>query len=250
MEYFEIIAEGGITKHPGSMQATRELVQMCHIEAGKYVLDVGCGVGATSSYLAKKLGCRVMGVDLLDKMVEQARRRAKTDGVQDRTEFRVADARELPFEDHLFDAVIVESVNVFFEDKEPAMREYVRVTKPGGYVGISEGVWLNPPSQENADTFLRIGFMDPLQAQGWEDLLKAGGLVDVVGSVYPIEFSVEARGRLERYGFWKVLSTLPKVLLMTLFDKNTRRVMKESAGALSGDMMKDGGYGVFAGRKG
>ena len=118
MEYFEIIAEGGITKHPGSMQATRELVQMCHIEAGKYVLDVGCGVGATPSYLAKKLGCRVMGVDLLDKMVEQARRRAKSDGVQDRTEFRVADARELPFEDDLFDAVITESVNIFFQDKE------------------------------------------------------------------------------------------------------------------------------------
>jgi ubiquinone/menaquinone biosynthesis C-methylase UbiE len=176
MEYFEIIAEGGITKHPGSMQATRELVQMCHIEAGKYVLDVGCGVGATSSYLAKKLGCRVMGVDLLDKMVEQARRRAKTDGVQDRTEFRVADARELPFEDHLFDAVIVESVNVFFEDKEPAMREYVRVTKPGGYVGITEGTWLNPPSQEYADALLSINFTDPLQAQGWEDLLKASGL--------------------------------------------------------------------------
>jgi len=146
LEYFEIIAESGITKHGGSVQATRELVQMCHIEAGKYVLDVGCGVGATPSYLAKELGCRVMGVDLLDKMVEQARRRAKSEGVQDRTEFRVADARELPFEDDLFDAVITESVNIFFEDKEPAMHEYVRVTKPGGYVGITEAIWLNPPS--------------------------------------------------------------------------------------------------------
>ena len=49
LEYFEIIAEAGITKHGGSVQATRELVQMCYIEAGKYVLDVGCGVGATPS---------------------------------------------------------------------------------------------------------------------------------------------------------------------------------------------------------
>ena len=91
--------------------------------------------------------------------------------------------------------------------------------------------------------------MDPLQAQGWEDLLKASGLVDVVGSVYPIDLSVEAKGRMERYGIRRYLMTLQKVLRMTIFDKKTRRVMKESAGILSGDMMKDLGYGVFAGRK-
>ena len=79
--------------------------------------------------------------------------------------------------------------------------------------------------------------------------MKVNGLVDVVASVHRVDASVEARGRLERYGFWKVLSTLPKVLLMTLFDKNTRRVMKESAGALSGGVMEQLGYGVFAGRK-
>jgi SAM-dependent methyltransferase len=147
LEYFEIIAESGITKHGGSVQATRELVQMCHIDAGKYVLDVGCGVGATPSYLAKELGCRVMGVDLLDKMVEQARRRAKSEGVQDRTEFRVADARELPFEDDLFDAVITESVNIFFEDKEPAMRDSAAIwdkwTAPvgGKTQGKGQGWW-------------------------------------------------------------------------------------------------------------
>lgn len=73
----------------------------------------------------------MMGVDLLDKMVEQARPRAKADGVQKLTKFRAADARELPIEDDLFDAVITESDLIFFEDKEPAMREYVWVTKPG-----------------------------------------------------------------------------------------------------------------------
>jgi cyclopropane fatty-acyl-phospholipid synthase-like methyltransferase len=45
------------------MQSTRELVKRCRIEAGKYVLGVGCGVGATPSYLAKELGCRVMGLE-------------------------------------------------------------------------------------------------------------------------------------------------------------------------------------------
>jgi ubiquinone/menaquinone biosynthesis C-methylase UbiE len=145
LEYFEFIAEMGLTKHGGSMQATRQLVELCRIGEDSYVLDVGCGVGATPAYLAMEAGCRVMGVDLLEKMVEQSRERAKSDGIEDRTEFRAADARDLPFEDNLFDAVISESVNAFLDDKEKAMREYVRVTKPGGYVGTTEafgGAWL------------------------------------------------------------------------------------------------------------
>ena len=51
-EYFEFIADLGITKHGGSIQATRELVELCRIEEGKYVLDVGCGVGATPAWIS------------------------------------------------------------------------------------------------------------------------------------------------------------------------------------------------------
>ena len=80
-EYFEFIADLGMTKHFGSMKATRELVELCRITHGHYVLDVGCGVGATPSYPAKKIGCRVMGVDLLEKMVEQSEERAKALGL-------------------------------------------------------------------------------------------------------------------------------------------------------------------------
>lgn len=41
--YFEFIANLGLTKHYGSMEATRELVELCRIGNGQYVLDVGCG---------------------------------------------------------------------------------------------------------------------------------------------------------------------------------------------------------------
>jgi cyclopropane fatty-acyl-phospholipid synthase-like methyltransferase len=112
-DYFEFIASIGITKHPGSMAATRKLIALCHIDREKYVLDVGCGLGATPSYLAKTTGCRVFGVDLLGKMVAQSRARVKADGLEQRVEFRVADARDLPFEDHQFDTVISESVTSF-----------------------------------------------------------------------------------------------------------------------------------------
>ena len=42
--------------------------------------------------------------------------------------------------------MIMESVNIFFGDKQEALSEYVRVTRPGGYVGMTETTWLGPPS--------------------------------------------------------------------------------------------------------
>ena len=52
-DYFEFIANLGYPRHFGSKEATRELVELCRIGNGQTVLDVGCGVGATPSYLAK-----------------------------------------------------------------------------------------------------------------------------------------------------------------------------------------------------
>ena len=48
--FFEFAAEVGLTKHIGSIEATEELIDLCHISAKSYVLDVGCG-GRTNSLL-------------------------------------------------------------------------------------------------------------------------------------------------------------------------------------------------------
>jgi arsenite methyltransferase len=60
---------------------------------------VGCGAGVTACYLAKRYGCRLVGVDISARIIERSRERAKKERVADRVEFRVADAQDLPFED-------------------------------------------------------------------------------------------------------------------------------------------------------
>ncbi len=188
--YFEFLAKVGLTKHIGSMADTRELLDLCHVERGQRVLEVGCGVGATVTYLANSLGCRVVGADLLEKMVRQARERAAREGALSHAGF--ADAS--------FDAVIMESVNVFFDDKREAMREYLRVTRPGGYVGITEMTWLETPPEEVAAYYERIVYARALEAEGWKALMEEVGLEDVTGQAHRVDFSEEARGRIERYG--------------------------------------------------
>lgn len=249
-DYFEFIASLGYTKHHGSMEATRELVELCRIGNGQYVLDVGCGVGATPSYLAKAVGCWVMGVDLVDKMVEQSRQRAKVEGVEDLVEFRVADARKLPFEDSLFDVVITESVNIFFHNKVQVMREYIRVAKRGGYVGMTEMTWLRLPSPKMEDAFKGMADARALDASGWKHVMEEAGLTDVVGSAHRIDIPLESKGRIERYGCWGIMKVLLKILALVLSDRRSRQIMKDGVGALSKDLLDVVGYGVYAGRKG
>lgn len=126
-QFFDFAAQVGLTKHLGGVDGTEELVELCHIEEGDRVLDVGCGAGATPVCLAETHGCHVVGVDILPRMIERARELADRKGVAHLVEFRVADAQDLPFDDNQFDAVITESVTAFPEDKQRAVDEYKRV---------------------------------------------------------------------------------------------------------------------------
>jgi ubiquinone/menaquinone biosynthesis C-methylase UbiE len=247
--YFDFLAKLGLTKHLGSMEATRRLVEGTHIQSGQRVLEVGCGVGATVPYLVRTIGGRVVGVDLLEDMVRQALERAQAERVGHRAVFAAADARRLPFEDAHFDAVIMESVNVFFEDKRAAMREYVRVTKPGGYVGITEMTWLEPPKPEVEAYYRRVVYAKALEAQGWIDLLEDVGLEDVVGNAYPVDMPEEARGRIERYGCRGMLRVMVRTFGLLFRDRGSRAFLKDVTGSLPQDLIGDMGYGVYVGHK-
>jgi arsenite methyltransferase len=139
-----------------------------------YVLIVGCGVGQTPCLIAEEIGCRVVGIDLSEGMVEKARERANKKGLEDKLEFRAADAQALPFEDTLFDAVLSESVNAFIPDKVKAMRQYARVTKPDGFIGINEVNWLSEPSPDlRAYAAFVMAGADFLTFDGWKEFLIA-----------------------------------------------------------------------------
>ena len=246
-DYFEMLAGIGITKHIGSLAATEELVRLCHIGPDSYVLDVGSGIGATPIYLAKKHGCRVMGVDITPAMIDRSYSRLKGSGVEDKVEFRVGDAEELPFEDDTFDAVIIESVLAFVEDRPKAMREFVRVTVPGGYVGFTEATWKEAPPQDADDymTGVTSGKIETVEA--WEEVLKSANLIDTVAKGYSVDVKAEASGRMERLGCLSSLAAFPRLLLMFFKSISTRHLMK---GALSApkSAFVTMGYGVYAGR--
>ena len=253
-QFFDFAAEVGLTKHMGGIEATDKLAELCHIQPGDCVLDVGCGAGVTPVYLARKYGCHVVGVDIRQRMIQRSEERAEREGVADQTEFRVADAQDLPFEDNRFDAVITESVTAFPEDKQRAVNEYVRVTRPGGYVGLNESTWLQtpPPPEVVAWASQEVGAqVEPLAREGWVALLEQAGLRELVINVHNVDVRDEAKGIFRRYGCSGMLRTSWRGL--NLFLKNAayrgfvKRVRQD--GVTPKNLDTYFGYGLYVGRK-
>jgi len=249
--YFEAQSYWGLTKHLGGIKATRELIELCHISKGKYILDVGCGVGATVCYIAKRQGCKAVGVDISERMIERAMRRAEREGVEKEVEFQVADAQALPFDESVFDIVICESVTAFLEDKEKAISECVRVTKPGGYIGLNEGTWMRPPPRELVEYMSRItGVKKMLTSEGWRELLESSGLKDVVARTHKLH-ALSHLDEIRLYGLNDFLSGWYKFLHLCITDAAFRRYMKEAwpGWAITKNFLKYLGYGIYVGRK-
>ena len=252
--FFDFAAEVGFTKHMGGVQATEELVDLCHIGEGSYVLDVGCGAGATAAYLVRQHGCRVVGVDILPRMIERARETAVREGVEDKTEFRVADAQDLPFDDGVFDAVITESVAAFPEDKQAAANEYARVTRPGGYVGLNESTWLQtpPPPEMVAWVSQEVGAqVKPLTREEWVGLLESAGFQDLVVKIYHVDTRDEARAMMRRYGCLGMLRVWRRTLRLYFKNPAYRRFVKRvrQGGLVPENLHEYFGYGLYVGRK-
>ena len=98
---------------------------------GQRILDLAAGTGTSSAALAET-GAYVVASDISLGMLEQGRRQQPT------IDFVAGDALALPFPDDTFDAVTISYGLRNVENTEAALREMLRVTKPGGRVVIAE----------------------------------------------------------------------------------------------------------------
>ena len=109
-----------------------ELLQWAEVQQAENILDVGCGIGGSSLYLAQKFNAAATGITLSPVQAKRASERAVEFGLQERTNFQVADALNMPFEDNSFDLVWSLESGEHMPDKNRFMQECYRVLKPGG----------------------------------------------------------------------------------------------------------------------
>jgi ubiquinone/menaquinone biosynthesis C-methylase UbiE len=248
INYLDMQAHVGITKHNGGFAATNELLALCHIEGAKEVLDVGCGIGVAPTYIAKKYHCRVVGVDISEKMIAWSRQRAREEHVEDKVEFPVANVLNLPFKNDRFDVVFCESVLAFVADKQRAIRECIRVTKPGGYVGLSETFFTNQASPELvARAQASLGSDVPTVAT-WQALWEETALQDRVVRLHKIVPRVEIMDRFQWVGWRWTMSAWGRLIRLYVMNPSVRHSLQEMFNAPAA-VMQQMGYGLFVGRK-
>jgi SAM-dependent methyltransferase len=156
------------------------------LRAGQRALDVGCGPGALTAQLVRRLGPHaVAAVDPSGPFVAAARARFPEADV------RSATAEQLPFPDDTFDAALAQLVVHFMADPVAGLREMARVTRPGGVVAAC--VWDHAGGGGPLATFWRaVHDLDP-EAPGeaglagareghLAELAEAAGLTEIVST--------------------------------------------------------------------
>lgn len=241
----------GGTKHYGGLKATRELIELLDLKEDKYVLDIGCGIGATACYIAKKYGCKVVGIDISDKMLDWAKKRAKRAKTEQKVRFRIADAKDLPFEDNIFDAVICESITAFVEDKHKAVSEYVRVAKPEGRIGLNEGTWLKekPPQDLVKYLSLATGVKKILTCDGWIRLLENSGLRLTEARIYKINNINQLIDEMRQLGLRDFLVGWSRFISLFIKSSSFRKYLKKLWPGSKNirNMFSHIGYGIYVG---
>lgn len=105
--------------------------------SGSKTLDAGCGSATKSIHLAKR-NFNVIAVDLADTVLTKAESEVRNENLQDKIKIQQDNLTDLSFEDEYFDHVLCWGVLMHIPDVENAIKELCRVTKPGGYIIISE----------------------------------------------------------------------------------------------------------------
>lgn len=168
----------------------RRAVEMARPAPGEMVLDVCCGSGPASLAAARAVspGGRVIGVDLAQGAVEQARARAAAAEIRN-VEFRVADFDKVYFRDGSFNAVVCVFGVFFFEDMAGAVKKMWRYVRPGGRLAVT--TWA-------------AGLFEPAHTRFWDairrvrpDLLKTSHTRDRLKTADEMRALLRAAGIAE-----------------------------------------------------
>ena len=117
---------------PGEASLANAGLRLAGLKPGERFLDVAAGPGGLS-LPAARLGAKVLATDWSPAMIERFEARVRAEGLSD-AEGRVMDAHELEIEDDTFDVTGSQFGVMLVPDQPLALREMVRVTKPGGRV--------------------------------------------------------------------------------------------------------------------
>jgi len=129
---------------PGSEGSTLKALSLCSgLPERPAILDIGCGPGMQTIALAKAMNAHITAVDIVEEYLNILRERAKEANLTDRISILDRDMNDLTLESESFDLIWAEG-SAYIMGFENALNDWKSFFKPGGFIAVSELVWLEP----------------------------------------------------------------------------------------------------------
>ncbi|MFC1659958.1 class I SAM-dependent methyltransferase [Gemmatimonadota bacterium] len=172
---------------PGGPDLYRQISLLTDLNPDREILVVACGKGVTLEYFVREQGATGTGVDSDPRLIDQAENFARDEGLAGRMSFQVAASDDLPFRDESFDVGVGELGLAAEVDPGDAIRELVRVVRPGGQVVLIQLVW-KAPVEETRKPILsaHLGARPLMLVESRRILMEAG-----VGGIHTEDWTNE-----------------------------------------------------------
>jgi ubiquinone/menaquinone biosynthesis C-methylase UbiE len=172
---------------PGGKELYRQIALLTGMDPGDEVLVAACGPGLTLEYFVREYQVQGSGVDEDPGLVERAEGLIRSGDLHSRMQVQHASIGSLPYRDGVFDIVVGELGLTATTDPEEAVRELIRVTRPGGRVALVQLVWKAPVDPERKEVLSRHLGARPLMLVELKRLLRSHG----VGRLHTEDWSDE-----------------------------------------------------------
>jgi ubiquinone/menaquinone biosynthesis C-methylase UbiE len=122
--------------HIGGRSATKSFLDQLNFSNKDHILDVGCGLGGATRFVANTYGSRVTGIDLSQEYTETGEALSNWVKLDKQITLQQGSALSMPFEDETFDGGYMLHVGMNIEDKAVLFTEIYRVLRPGATFGV------------------------------------------------------------------------------------------------------------------
>ncbi len=129
--------------HIGGREATEHFFGQIKVSKQDHMLDIGCGLGGTSRYIANKYKNKITGIDLTQEYIDTGNTICSWLNLNNQVSLQQGSALSMPFEEGTFDVGFMMHVAMNIEDKDKLFKEIFRVLRPGSTFGIYDVMQIN-----------------------------------------------------------------------------------------------------------
>lgn len=170
---------GRLSFSAGGEALFQSVLQLVDLTPDSEFLLVPSGRGRSARFIAQTTGAAGAGADPDAEMVAVAMDRAKSKGLAARLHFDQAPLHDLPYQDAVFDVAFAAIELAAARDPPAAVRELVRVTRPGGTLVLIQLIWLRRLEASRLEAVVgRLG-VRPMMLVEWKQMLQENGVVDI-----------------------------------------------------------------------